>query len=56
MFDEEIKKVIEEMGIDWFVETSAKKNVNVEELFVKAAKILVKEALMSNDDQKRVVS
>ena len=43
-----------EYGIDFYIETSAKTGENVEKLFVKASKILYEEYLNLNKNQKKV--
>ena len=50
---EDAEKLKEEYGIEYFIEASAKTGLNVQKIFVKAAKILFKEYILYNEVQKK---
>ena len=50
---EQGEKLKEEFDIDYFIEASAKTGLNVQEIFVKAAKILFQEYISYNNIKKK---
>ena len=50
---EQAKQYSEEYGLDFFIESSAKTGMNVQEIFIQAAKLLYKDFLEYNLDKKK---
>lgn len=50
---EDAKKFMENYELNYFQESSAKTGMNVEEIFIQAAKVLYKDYLEYNEDNKK---
>ena len=48
---EDAEKLKEEYGIEYFIESSAKTGFNVQEIFIKAAKLLFHDYILYNNAQ-----
>ena len=50
---EQAKKFCEQYEIDFFMESSAKTGMNVQEIFIEAAKVLYKDYLLYKENKKK---